>query len=155
MFNINSLGNLTIQLAWRQLGSSYDSQIGEEQSAPRQPSMGQNERQSMQSQLEHVRAALNTLVENPPSGLPTSSSAAAMQTPPPPPRPSAENPRLGGGGGGVEGLLEDISSRLANIEGMYSEMSNRLVRRMAHGDVVRAPFDRLDACPDGRGMEKC
>lgn len=85
-----------------------------------QPLLGHTERQSMQAQLESVRTALNTLVEVDP--LP---SADAMQTPPP--RLTGMGAARAGGGGGLEGLLEGISSRLANIEGMYSDMSTRLV----------------------------
>ena len=77
----------------------------------------------MQSQLEHVRSALNQLVEPPAS---SSAAAAAMHTPTKASAGEAAASRPAGGG--LEGLLEHISSRLDNIEGLYTNMSSRMVR---------------------------
>ena len=97
----------------------------------------------MQAQLESVRSALNTLVE---TVEPLPSADAAMQTPPP--RLSAA---AGAAvrGGGLEGLLEGISSRLANIEGMYTDMSTRLVRNISAHACMNAC--RVTSCMMSRG----
>jgi hypothetical protein len=104
--------------------ASFAHQSGNEEPG-RDLTFGYTERQSMQSQIDSVRSVLNQLVE---PGA--SSSAAAMQTPPRGGGAASSRPAgAAAAGGGLEGLLEHISSRLANIEGLYADMSSRLVRR--------------------------
>ena len=100
----------------------------------------------MQAQLESVRSALNTLVE---TVEPLPSADAAMQTPPPRLSASAAAGGAAARGGGLEGLLEGISSRLANIEGMYTDMSTRLVRNITAHACMNACL--VTSCMMSRG----